>query len=173
MKTEKDKTGSILSDQRKSIFGLGKEQGLDIDGLRDIARDISGKPSISKLSYNQADKLKRRLAEKKYGPVDRHLKSGGPASCKRQRPGTRSEKLPKNVKKMITGPQKFKIREMYEELGWSLKTFYGWCENEVFYKKDKEGNKIPFEKFRYPSTSEKAHAVISRLAIILKKDRGN
>ena len=54
--------------QNKHIHALRQKAGLDMDGLRDIAEQMSGVRSVSQLSEQQRDDLIRRLTDKQAAP---------------------------------------------------------------------------------------------------------
>ena len=47
----------ITPQQLKRIWAIGREKGIDADQLREMANTISGKPSLSGLTKNQANSL--------------------------------------------------------------------------------------------------------------------
>lgn len=48
-------------EQRRRMFAMAGELGLDIDDLRDMASSYTGKPSIKSLSKSKAERLNKKL----------------------------------------------------------------------------------------------------------------
>lgn len=87
---------SITADQRRKIFGLQKQHGIEQEDLYSVVEQISGNRSISALSKEQAikviDRLSRLVGEAKPSPQREHRASDA---------------------------QLGKIRQLEAELGWS------------------------------------------------------
>lgn len=130
-KASQSKSNPIVAWQRKKIFAVGRNLGLDIDALRDVAMSISGRASISKLTWTQANSVINRLENR----VTR--------ARARERAGA------ENVTPMITQRQKGKIWKLACLLGWDKDTqrLYGFYERQIGKRK--------------PSSSEEATKIIT------------
>ena len=134
-------TGKIDASQRKHMFGLAKELGKDIDDIRAIAKDVSGKPSISGLKYLQANEVIRRL--------------GGAMGQKKKTPAG-APRWPKDVNWLISSGQRVIILQLLGELKWSFKAFQNWIPKQF--------------PFSYPGNKYQASQVINRLIAVRKSD---
>ena len=85
----------ITDGQMRKIWAVAHEKGLDEDMVRAIAQDVSGRPSVSGLTKEQAVRVIDRLE--------------GKAS---------QRKKPLRDPNMMTEKQEWKIRQLEKELGW-------------------------------------------------------
>lgn len=95
--------GKIIDSQRRRIFGIAKERGMDSDDLHAFVYQVTGVESIAILSYYQAknviDALKGR--------------SGS------------------NNSKMITGLQIRYIEDLVYQIGWSRVRMQGYIKKRL------------------------------------------
>jgi len=144
------KSISLISDcQRKYIFRLQKELAIEIEDLREIAYDISGAASISRLSMTNASKLIERLVGRNKTPERK--------APKRKTPKRRPQG--KNVVYLISDYQKRYIMGLARELKWDCERLKGFYQRQI--KKDK------------PGTSREASSVITGLKEIIKGNYGH
>lgn len=85
---------SITADQRKKVFALARQHGLDEEALYAVVAQVSGGDSISRLTKEQAVQL-----------IDRLTRYTGESN----QPG----------RKMASKKMLWKIRELEKKLGWS------------------------------------------------------
>jgi len=139
------KRPSMSTEQRKYIFSLQKELDIDIDELREIAYDISGIASISRLSMGDASKLIERLVGKGNSKPKQKIR-------RKRRPQA------KNVVYLVSKAQRGYILHLLGELKWNVERFQGFCKHQI--------------KKEYPVTSDEASKVITGLEKMIKGDYG-
>ena len=106
MKAKVNTKMTLTPAQRKRIFGYGKELGLSIEDLREMAAQWTGQKSIRSLSRRQADELILRLQE----------------TAGKQKSTAYQTQVPG----MISPAQLEKIKKLYPQLGWDKWQFRKW-----------------------------------------------
>lgn len=147
----------IDAPQRKHIFGLAKKLGKNIDDIRAIAKEVSGEPSISRLSYSQGNAVIRRLG----GKINLSKSRQG-SGWKEKKHGTGHRPAaptawPKDVSWLMSPGQRVLIIELLGELGWTFEAFINWIPKQF--------------EFDHPGNKYQTSKVINRLMAVRKSDR--
>ena len=94
----------ITDKQIKTVWMLARQVGIDSDLLHDMVLKQTGKESIKALLKTEGEEIIRAL-----------IQSGGKLTKKRRPP----KALPLNVVELVTREQRWLIRRLEQELGWT------------------------------------------------------
>jgi hypothetical protein len=87
---------NITPEQIKKVWAVARERDVDADTMRNMAEQISGRPSISGLTKDEARRLIDRMEGKESSFASKPLRAAN----------------------MVTEKQMWKIRKLAQELGW-------------------------------------------------------
>lgn len=139
---------SVTQKQIRNIFRLGKERGLDINGLR----SMTPQSSISKLSRHEAANLIDAL---QHGRSPDYSKRSTPQRPRRPRPAAGAIRLASDAQRNL-------VNTLRIEIGWTPEGFRAWLGERHF----ADGRPMTDIK-----TSTDAHDVIELMKHVRDKQR--